>query len=169
MTTEVLHNGDTKYLVLKRMYDEISLKRTAHEKKFKKLKKYDDAIEVTTTVLDTLTVTSVVIAFAGLYPVLIGSLCTSSISFVVKSAQRSYNFRERYTKYLSTANQLYELQHDIEVTLSANGLTRDEISSMMGNIRDRLALINDNALPIDEDLASSSFTTFRLPRMTTQN
>ena len=159
-------NHDTKYVVLQRMYEEISHKRSQHEKMFKKLKKCDDGLEVTTNILDAVTVTSIVISFSGLYPVLISSLCTSSVSFLIKSGQRAYNLKEKYTKYLSTSNQLYELQHDIEVTLSANGLTRNEIQAVIGNIRDRLALINDNALPVEADTNTHSF---RIPRLTTRN
>jgi len=157
---------DTKYIMLKRLYKEIQENKNEHQKQYKKLQKISDKLNVVTSVCDALNVCFIVVSISIFPPIIIGSLVTSFLSGLIRACKSAYRIDEKREMYQRTANQYYELEKELEVTLIKNGLTRNDVEKLIMTIVEKMNVINDSAPPITE---IERIQSFEIPNISREN
>lgn len=136
-----------KVKILRGLRDDCNKQIQNYKKKFKKLKRLDDFIDMTTATLTGISI-SLTITGMTLPPLLLASAITSGTSFIIDRVQDKYNFKSKYTQHNLTINQYNNLSREILTVLTKNSLTEEEYHSYIVEITDKLSLIQDTAIII---------------------
>ena len=143
--TPVIGNNKRKILhdIKKDCYNKVKI----YKKKYKKIKKIDDIIDMSCALM---TGTSIALTISGftIPPLLIASAVTSGASFCISRVQDKINFKSKYTKHNMTINQYNNLIREIITILTKNHLTPDEYHKYIIEVYDKISLIDDSALII---------------------
>jgi len=136
-----------KVKILRKLRKDCIDKIKIYKKKFKKLKRIDDAIDMMTA---TFTGVSISLTITGMTfpPLLIASATTSGFAFIIDRVQDKYNFKSKYTQHNLTINQYNNLAREILTVLTKNNLTPDEYHNYIVEITDKISLIEDTAIII---------------------
>jgi len=146
-TDKLQEDYKDKVKILRQLRNDCIEKIAKYKKKFKKIKKIDDFIDMTTA---TLTGVSISLTITGmtLPPLLIASITTSGLAFIIDRVQDKYNFKSKYTQHNLTINQYNNLAREILAVLTKNNLSPEEYHSYIVEITDKISLIEDTAIII---------------------
>lgn len=136
-----------KTKILRGIRDDCIKQMKAYKKKFKRLKRLDDIIDMTTATLTGISI-SLTITGMTLPPLLLASAITSGTSFIIDRVQDKYNLKSKYTQHNLTINQYNNLSREILAVLTKNNLTQDEYHNYIVEITDKISLIQDTAIII---------------------
>lgn len=116
-----------------------------YKKRYKKIKRIDDIIDVITSLLNA---SSIALTISGITftPLLLVSISCSALSYIVQQAQRTYNLKRRYITHDTTYKQYIDIVRKIDATIKKNHMTSEDYDSFIDQIHDRLALIDDSRL-----------------------
>ena len=138
-------NITSKIKILNDIKEECLKSLKDNKKKYKKLKKTDDIIDVSNSILSASSITLIIVGFT-FPPCLIASGIVSGISFIMSSAQSKYNYKSRYTQRNLTMNQYGDIVREITAVLSKNNMSSKEYQKYIEECNIRISLIEDTQL-----------------------
>lgn len=136
-----------KVKLLKDVKKDLTTKINEYKKKYKKLKKYDDIIDASTSLLSASSISCTIIGMT-LPPLLIVSASLSGISFIISRVQDKYNLKRRYEQHHLTINQYSNLVREIITVLTKNNLTSEQYHNYLTEVYDKISLIEDTSIVI---------------------
>lgn len=113
--------------------------------KYKRLKKFDDRLDVFSSFLSGSSIVLVLVGFE-FPPCLIASAVLGGIDFIIKRGQDKYNYKQKYLQHNLTMLQYKELAREIRAVLTKNHMTSDEYQNYIEECNDKLSLIQDTQL-----------------------
>lgn len=102
-------------------------------------------------VLNTLSITSLVISLSTLPAIVVLSLSCSSISALLSAISSVCTWHEKELRHFTSFNQYSDLARDISLVITRNNLTKEKIQHLMSNFNDRISLIEDSSLYVSDD------------------
>jgi hypothetical protein len=136
-----------KINILRKIMYDCKEKVEIYKKKYRKLKKIDDVIDVFTSFL---TGSSITCTISGMTApqLLIVSASLSGLAFIMSGVQDKYNLKRRYEQHKMSIQQYSNLIREIIAVLSKNNLTSEEYHNYITEIYDKISLIEDSSLII---------------------
>lgn len=136
---------ETKREHIENLLKEIEIKRKNNFKKFRRLKIISNCLTVTSSTLNAISVSSIVLSLGPHLPVfVILSLCSASIGGLINMATLAGGLNQKIMAYNVSAHQYADLYRDITVTLKRNHLTSEDYDDLLIDINHRLTLIEDS-------------------------
>jgi len=131
--------------LLKNIKNHCIKKSGEYKKRYKKLKKMDDRINLIVSFLNSANIACLI---SGLTypPVLFGSIACSSLSLIISRVQQSYNFTNRYERHNNSVNSYNDIAREITNTLYRNHLTNEQLEDFIEYINSKLSIIEDNSI-----------------------
>jgi hypothetical protein len=136
---------DDKRKYLNELKDKCFEESKAYKKRYKLLKKKDDAIDVFTSAMNSAVIALTISGFV-LAPLLIVSASLSGVSFVIQQGQRTYNLKRKYIQHDITIKQYDALAREIISTLQRNHMSSAEYDDFIEQVNDKWALIDDSRI-----------------------
>lgn len=134
-----------KIEALKKIKAECKNNYRQYANRYKRLKKYDNFIDLTTSILNASSIT-LILSTPAIPPLFIASAVCSGIQFVVCRVQDKMKIKDKYSQYLTTANQYYSLMNEILIVLHKNHLSNEEYQSYIEEVTDKINLIRDTQI-----------------------
>ena len=135
-------------VLLKKLVEEISLARQVTEFQYKRLRKITMLVRVMVAILHitTLIILTLVLTMDdGLAANILG-LGTHTLTFVIQSVSNLSNIEEAVAAKASVLSQYRELDRDVSLSLTRNGMTVDEVEYIYENAVNNLALIESRKI-----------------------
>lgn len=122
--------------------DECKLKIKVFKKKYKKLKRIDNCLDISNSFLNASSI-ALIISGISLPPLLIISASCSGINFVLGRIQDKVNLKQKIEQLKQSINQYSSIINEIVVVLSKNNLSSNEYSNYMQEIYDKISLLEE--------------------------
>jgi len=134
-----------KKKLLKEIKNRCIKKSKEYKKRFKRLKKWDDRIDLLVSFLNSANIACLI---SGLTypPILIASIVCSGLGLIVSRVQQSYNFKHRYTTHNNTINNYNEVAREIITILHRNHLTNEQLQEYIEYINSKLDIIEGSSI-----------------------
>jgi hypothetical protein len=149
----MLKKQHPKLKLTKKELAKIKKEYKKHYKNFRKYKKYSQYSKVIINVLNGVTVSSVVLSFSGALPILILTICSSTLSsltsIISETCEWTGKMYQSQTSYLQLKD-LYQTYKIKSIGLNAN---YDEILNELNN---KYGLISDSSMPVSLSSRESS-------------
>lgn len=116
-----------------------------YKRRYKKLKRIDDFLDVTTTTLNMSAVALTVSGFV-VQPLLIASATCAGLGLVVSQAQRTYNCKNKLSNFNVSVLQYEEICREITAVLHRNHMTSKDYQEYIEDVNAKLAMIDDSRL-----------------------
>ena len=136
---------DDKRKYLNELKDKCFEESKAYKKRYKRLKRKDDAIDVITSGMNASVIALTISGFV-IPPLLIVSASLSGFSFVIQQSQRQYNLKRKYIQHDITIKQYDALAREIISTLQRNHMSSAEYDDFIEQVNDKWALIDDSRI-----------------------
>jgi len=136
-------------VLIHNLLKEIEEKKKRYSKKEYQLKKLEDVSEAIITALSSIGVTVNIVSLTTMNPILLimGTvLCASST--VLSAIKKTLNIQSKYQSVKTTHNQLSDLLLESKIIITRNHLSSDDKKELLDNLKNKLSLIEDSALPI---------------------
>lgn len=111
-----------------------------------KKKKIDNATKIIISILNSISISSLISGFSGLLPFTIVSLVSSSLSALLFAAINSYNLSDKISKYNNSYQQYGDLHRWIAGVIKKNHLESNDYDELINNINEKLSLIEDSSI-----------------------
>lgn len=134
-----------KKKLLKEIKNRCIKKSKEYKKRYKRLKKWDDRIDVLISFLNATNIALLICGFT-FQPILFGCIACSSGSLVLSRVQQTYNFKHRYSTHQNTCNQYNDISREITNTLYRNHMTNEQLEDFLEYINSKLSIIEDTQL-----------------------
>ena len=142
-------NDKKRRLLLKILTKVIRLKKI-YLKKTNKFQRLNNTTEVIIIGSGTLATTTLIMSFSVVAaPLLILSVSFSSIATLGTALKRATNIQNKYDKHKSTYLAYSELEREVRLKVTNNGITDEQYDIFFVDINNRLGLIEDNAIPVE--------------------
>lgn len=136
---------ETKREHVENILKEIDMKRKINFKKFKRLKIISNFLVITSSTLNAISVSSIVLSLGPHLPVfVILSLCTASVGGLINMATLAAGLNQKIMAYNVSSHQYADLYRDIAITLKRNHLSSEDYDNLLIDINHRLTLIEDS-------------------------
>lgn len=134
-----------KKKLLKEIKNRCIKKSREYKKRYKRLKKWDDRIDLLVSFLNSANIACLI---SGLTypPILIASIVCSGLGLIISRVQQSYNFKHRYTTHNNTINNYNDISREITNTLFRNHLTNEQLEDFIEYINSKLSIIEDSQI-----------------------
>lgn len=140
-----MQEESTKKTHIENIMIDIEKHRIHNQKNFKKLKVMSTVMQITSTTLNALSVSSIILAIGPQMPAfIIVGLCSSSASTLISTIERVSNINFKMMRYNTSAHQYADLHRDIQATLKRNHLSSADLDVLLSDINHRLSLIEDS-------------------------
>jgi hypothetical protein len=116
-----------------------------YKKRYKKLKRIDDRLDVITTILNMSSISLTVSGF-GLPPLLIASASCAGFSLILSQAQKAYNTKVKLSTIGTTIIQYDSIAREIGAVLLRNHMTSKDYSEYIEDVNSKLSMIDDTRL-----------------------
>lgn len=136
---------EDKRKYLNELKDKCFEESKAYKKRYSKLKRRDDFIDVITSGMNSGVIALTISGFV-LPPLLIVSASLSGVSFVIQQGQRTYNLKRKYIQHDITIKQYDALAREIISTLHRNHMSSAEYDDFIEQVNDKWALIDDSRI-----------------------
>lgn len=103
-------------------------------------------ISVLINILNTISITSLIISISGFSLFRVGSLTFSCSSGLLSAISSSYSFREKESQHFRLFNQYSELTREINYIISKNNLSSEKINKCLVNFKERISMLEDSGL-----------------------
>ena len=142
-------NEKKRRLLLKLLSKIIKLKKV-YLKKTNRYQKLNNTTEVIIIGSGTLATTTLIMSFTVVAsPLLIVSATFSSIATLGTALKRATNIQTKYDTHKSTYLAYSELEREVRLKITNNGLTSEQYDAFFVDLNNRLNLIEDNAIPVE--------------------
>jgi hypothetical protein len=143
-------NYDGKIQFINSILDDIKIRKQKHYKKFAWYKKINTTVKAIINGLNAISVCSIIVSMTPMSPfVMILALTTSTVSGITTAVVQSIDLEEKLQSH-NTSNLHYnDLYRDICGRILRNGLSSEDLDSILGELNARLSLIEDSSPPID--------------------
>ena len=132
-----------KRKLLKEIQKQCTIFSKDYLKRYKKMKKIDDTIDVITSLLSASSI-GLIVSGLSMPPLLLAAVVTSSLSFVITQVQLKYDLKTRYNNYNVCVNQYDEISREIITVLYRNHMTIDEYENFIDDVQAKLSMIDDS-------------------------
>jgi hypothetical protein len=116
-----------------------------YTKRYKRMKKLDDVIDVSNTILNSSSISCTILGI-GIPPLLVVSASLSGISFIMSQVQTKYNIKRKCEQHNTSINQYSNIVREIMTVLSKNNLSSEEYHIYIVEVYDKISLIEDSSL-----------------------
>jgi hypothetical protein len=143
-------NYDGKVRFINSILAEIKIRKQKHYKKVSLYKKINTTVKAIINGLNAVSVCSIIVSMTPISPfVMILALTTSTVSGITTAVVQSIDLEEKLQSH-NTSNLHYnDLYRDICGRILRNGLSSEDLDSILGELNARLSLIEDSSPPID--------------------
>jgi hypothetical protein len=143
-------NYDGKVRFINSILSEIKIRKQKHYKKVSLYKKINTITKAVINGLNAISVCSIIVSMTPMSPlVMILALTTSTVSGIATAVVQSIDLEEKLQSH-NTSNLHYnDIHRDISSRILRNGLSSEDLDSILGELNARLSLIEDSSLPID--------------------
>lgn len=143
-------NYTGKVKLIREILADVKKRKTLHYKSFAKYKTTNTITKSVVNGLNGLSVCSMVLAFTPVSPsVMIVALCSTSISGLISAIDSSINIEGKVHSHNTSYLQYTDLYRDVSARLLRNGLSSENLDSLLTEINSRMGLIEDQSLPIN--------------------
>lgn len=113
--------------------------------RYKKLKKYDDVIDIIISFLNSVNIACIISGLA-IPPILYAAIACSGLSLIISRVQQAYNFKHRYSTHNNTINNYNELVREVTNTLYRNHLTNEQLEDFIEYINSKIDIIESTSI-----------------------
>jgi len=131
--------------LLKKIKNKCKIKSEQYIKRYKRLKKIDQRLDLTISFLNSANI-ALLISGLTFQPVLIGCLVCSSSTLILSRLQQSYNLKHKYNCHNNTVNNYNDIVREITNTLYRNHLTNEQLEDFIEYINSKISLIEDTTI-----------------------
>jgi len=133
----------TKRKVIHSIKDDTKLKIKVYKRKYKKLKRIDNCLDISNSFLNSSALALVITGATAFPPLLIASASCSGINFVLNRIQDKINIKRKIEELRQSINQFNSVVNEIVIVLNKNNLTSEQYSNYMQELYDKISLIED--------------------------
>jgi len=142
-------NEKKSRLLLKILAKVIKLKKL-YLKKTNLFQRLNNSTEVIIIGSGTLATTTLIMSFTVVAaPLLIVSVTFSTIATLGTALKRATNIQNKYDRHKSTYLAYSELEREVRLKVTNNGLSDEQYDTFINDINNRLGLIEDSAIPVE--------------------
>jgi hypothetical protein len=145
---------DKKILIIQKYLARIKERKVRNYKKYTTMKKRLTACKAVINILNTASVTSLAITFAGLPVVLISTAITATLSAIGTGVLTVIDMDRKVQSHHTSYLQLSDLHATYEASLLKTNLTEDEIYHMLQELNTKVGLILDSSEPVSISLST---------------
>ena len=136
---------ENKITTLKTILKSCQTNAKLYRRKYKRMKKMDDIIDLFTSLLSGGSIALIIVGFTN-PGCLIASAVLSGVNFVIVRLQDKYNLKHKYIQHNLSMQQYNDLMREISAVLTKNNLTSDEYQSYIEECYSKISLIEDTQL-----------------------
>lgn len=149
-----IHEGATNYenkvKLIKSTLDDIKTRTQKHYTLFRKYKNLKTLSTIFINALNAVSVCSMVLTYTPINSVVkIIALTTTSTSAITSAVHNSLDVEGKVHNHMTSYLQYIDVYRDIRARLLKNGLSSQELDSLLVELNSRVGLIEDHSLPID--------------------
>lgn len=149
-------NEKKRRLLMKLLSKIIKLKKI-YLKKTNRYQKLNNTTEVIIIGSGTLATTTLIMSFSVVAsPLLIVSATFSSIATLGTALKRATNIQTKYEAHKSTYLAYSELEREVRLKITDCDLSDEEYDCFFTDLNNRLNLIEDNAIPVENSSGSDN-------------
>jgi hypothetical protein len=116
-----------------------------YKKRYKRLKRKDDCIDIAHTSLNMSAVALTISGF-GAPPLLIASATCAGLGLVISQAQKTYNSKIKLTNFNVCITQYDEIAREITAVLYRNHCTSKDYQDFIEDLHAKLSMIDDSRI-----------------------
>lgn len=125
---------------------DVKYKSKQHYKQYKKLRRFSNVLKIASNVLNTISVSSLVLMLSPISPVFIGvALVSTSISGVLSMILLSSNCDNKSSHHNTSSQQYRDLHRNIKQIILKNHLSNADLDALIIEINTSLSLIEDSS------------------------
>ena len=148
--------NEKKRRLLFKLLSKIIKFKKIYLKKTNRYQKLNNTSEVIIIGSSTLATTTLIMSFSVVAsPLLIVSATFSSIATLGNALKRATNIHGKCDRHKSTYLAYSELEREIRLKITNNGLSDEQYDSFFTDLNNRLSLIEDNAIPVESSNGST--------------
>jgi hypothetical protein len=136
---------DIKRTELKRLQKMCIHQSKQYKKRYKKLKRTDDRLDVITTILNMSSISLTVSGF-GIPPLLVASASCAGASLILSQTQKAYNTKVKLSTIGTTIIQYDNIAREIGAVLLRNHMSSKDYSEYIEDVNAKLSIIDDSRL-----------------------
>ena len=136
---------EAKKKLLKEIKINCILKSREYTKRHKKLKRIDQAIDLTVSFLNSCNL-ALLLTGLSFQPVWIGCIVCSSGALILSRLQQTYNLKHKYNSHNNTVLYYNDISREIITVLHKNHLTNEQLEDFIEYINGKINLIEDNEI-----------------------
>jgi hypothetical protein len=148
-------NFTAKLAMIRCRLDRIKQRQSEHFRQFKRLKRVNMKCKVFINVLNTISVTSLVLTFAGTGPTLIICTCSNSLSAIGTAILSVINMEDKSHSHQTSYLQFVELHDTYTAELLVDNLCGQDLDRILSDLNSKVGLILDKCEPIELVKSSS--------------
>jgi len=142
-------NYHVKVDMIKCILDDVKCRKTQHYAAFGKYKRINMAMRSFVNTLNAVTVCSMVLTFTPVSPALmVVAITASSLSGIASALSSAVDIDSKVHSHHTSYLQLNDLFRDMSARLVRNGLSSVDLDRLLGEVNERMGLIEDHSLPI---------------------
>jgi hypothetical protein len=143
-------NYSGKVKLIREILADVKKRKNAHYKSFAKYKTTNTITKSFVNGLNGLSVCSIVLTFTPIsQSVMIVALCSTSISGLISAVDSAINIEQKVHSHNTSYLQYTDIYRDVSARLLRNGLSSEDLDTLLTEINSRMGLIEDQSLPIN--------------------
>lgn len=147
-------NRSKKLMLINHQMKRIKEMKKVHFKKFQTLKKFDVIFKSIVNMLNTISVTGLVLNFTGTPFSLYVSTTTSTLSAIMTAVLSVASLESKYHSHQTSYLQFIDLYDTTNVELVKDNLTSSRLDTLLEQLNTRINLILDTCEPITYSISS---------------
>ena len=148
-------NFTAKLTMIRRRLDRIKHRKVEHFRQFKRLQRLSTKFKAVINVLNTISVTSLVLLFSGSEPTLIICACSTSLSAIGTAVLSVVNMEEKSHSHQTSYLQFVELHDSYTAELLVDNLSGQDLDRILTDLNSKVGLILDTCEPIELPVVKS--------------
>lgn len=146
---EIPNNYDGKIELVREILLDIRKRKDKHYKMYRKYKKRCIITKAAINALNAVSVCSLVLSFTPISPAVgIIAITTTSLSSILSAISSSVDIETKTYSHNTSYLQYTDIYRDVKMRLLKNGLSSEDLDSLLNELNQRLGLIEDCSLPI---------------------
>ena len=135
---------DQKKILINKTIHELITRRDKHKKILIKLKRINNISKVFTNVMNTVSITGIVLTLSPVSPVfLIVSLCSSSLAALTNACTSAYKLIDKIDQHNRTYLQYSDIIRDVNLKIKKNHLNSEGYDDIIEDLNTCISLIED--------------------------
>lgn len=138
--------GD-KIQLIKESLEDIKLKKQKHSTQYKQYKKTNTIFKTIVNILNTLSVSSMVLNFMDSNEgIMVIALVASTISAVISALAQSLEVENKAVSHNSSYLQYSDIYRDVNARMLRNGLSSKDLDDIITDLNSRIAVVMDSEI-----------------------